>query len=238
MQRVFYGRNLKIRTHIIRLFYISFLYQNNSGRKNESRRINDDGNGGDIYRGDFTRKGIKSVGVSIEGISLEFHDWSERVALHNSWKSRGIDTSSRLAGKKRRTDPRRQITRGRDAGPSDELKLSGQVRPMSRSRAFVRHDICFLFRRTYTPRRIYMSHWNRPTAGSSYGIGTGFRRSLPRVGYAVRFDLRKRVASPSPRHQRDVVKDSTLYYSLKKHVRDYTMRNHPELSVDAKHRIK
>lgn len=51
-------------------------------------------------RGDFARKGIKFVGVSTEGISLEFHDWSERVALHNSWKSRGIDTSSRLAGKK------------------------------------------------------------------------------------------------------------------------------------------
>lgn len=100
-----------------------------------------------------------------------------RVALHNSRKSRGIDTSFCLAGKKRRTtDPRRQITMGR-TGPRSGLKLSGQVRPMSRSRAFVRHDICFLFRRTYTPRRIYMSHRNRPAvgAGSSYGTGTGFR---------------------------------------------------------------
>jgi hypothetical protein len=94
-------------------------------------------------------------------------------------KSRGIDTSSCLAYKKRRTDSPRQITRGagRAPGAAAELKLSGQVRPMSRSRAFVRHDICFLLRRTYAPRRIYMSHRNRSAVGtaSSYGIGTGFR---------------------------------------------------------------
>lgn len=54
-----------------------------------------------------------------------------RSALHNSRKSRGIDTFSCLASKKRRTDPRRQITRGRmgEAGPQVlRTSLSFQVR--------------------------------------------------------------------------------------------------------------
>jgi len=101
---------------------------------------------------------------------------------------------------------------------------------MSRSRALVRHDICFLLRRTYAPRRIYMSHRNRSAVGtaSSYGIGTGFRggwgrggweeeaEDPPRAGsYAARFDLRKRVVSPRLHRPTTRVrrrkKDSTLY---------------------------
>ena len=76
------------------------------------------------------------------------------------------------AKKRCTTDPRRQITRRqtwrapRSWLRTTDLKLSGQVRSMSRSRALVRHDICFLFRRTYAPRRIYMSHWNRTVEGA------------------------------------------------------------------------
>lgn len=127
-------------------------------------------------------------------------------------------------------------------GSANELKFSGQVRSMSRSRAFVRHDICFLLWRTYAPRRIYMSHRNRPTmgAGSSYGIGTGFR-GLSRVGYAVRFDLKKRVVSSrlvSPFRQR--CRKRFHFVSSKEPVcSDYTMRNRLELLfVDAKYHHK
>lgn len=65
------------------------------------------------------------------------------------------------------TDNERTDVAGTEIVAADDLKLSGQVRSMSRSRALVRHDICFLFRRTYAPRRIYMSHWNRTVEGGN-----------------------------------------------------------------------
>lgn len=109
--------------------------------------------------------------------------------------------------KKSHTDPRRQITEAREHGPHCGAgSLSFQVRcaRCRALRAFVRRDICFLLRRTYAPRRIYISHRNRPAArggrlllielGQVLEGARGGGQIAPRA--RARFDLRKRVVSP------------------------------------------
>lgn len=134
--------------------------------KNEWRRTNVMGSEA-IFAERFceTReKEIKLVGVSIEGISLEFHDRSGRVALHNSWKSRGIDTSSRLAGKKRRTRSTEADNEGPDGMRAPGTSLSFQVR-CARCRALA-----------HSSDTIYVSSFGARTRHDEFICHTGIGR--------------------------------------------------------------